>query len=784
MNIKNINILKPLILVAFSFFITTTQAQVSVSANPISIAGSAASEDIVLSKEADSLRVVGLNGTSVTAGANSIQFNTDTVHVDLTVNSNLSVTLGNGNDIIGTKGAMDLTGNSITVANTTENMIHNGVLTTDQNVVIGLSDDFTGTGSITLSGGTADLSITATDTIDHSGAFNADVITLNGGDILNNGVLTSTGNLSMTSTRIIDIQSGGTVAGATTMSSSSLTMGANINSTGSITIGTDAITGLNLTSSSSLSIEPTTASTTIGIGNTATGALNIDATEITGLTNGFSLITIGNTGGTGAIDIQASSFTDPLTIEAGSGVTTLNGTLTNTGNTVIFNGDLTITANQTITSSGLTVQNNTLTTGVNTLTSSGNVTLNTEDWQLTANGTTVGQFGAIDVTGTVTLTNSTLTLSGSHTASGADAIVIINNDGADAIVGTFNGLTEGATVGNGFTITYVGGDGNDVELLAAPSSEMNILGNAVTILDGAPTPNTGNFTDFGSVNVLASSPNTFTIQNTGAVTLNLTGVPNMVFITGADASQFSVTAQPTGSTVAGSGTETFTITFSPTSSGLKQAEVFIYNDDADENPYNFAIQGTGLNNEIDVTGLGVSIADGSNTPSTLDDTDFGGSLVGSPVPHTFTIENLNLGPNLNINSVSTSGANFTEFVVSAITTPASIAGGANTTFVITFTPGATGIRFAEVTIVNDDDDENPYTFTVQGNGLSDPEIDVLGNAISITDNDLSPSTTDNTDFGSVTEAGVTTIVKVFTIENTGGGDLTLNNIVVGGGSSC
>ena len=45
---------------------------------------------------------------------------------------------------------------------------------------------------------------------------------------------------------------------------------------------------------------------------------------------------------------------------------------------------------------------------------------------------------------------------------------ILNNDGADPVVGTFAGLAEGATITttNGLLlrITYAGGDGNDVEL--------------------------------------------------------------------------------------------------------------------------------------------------------------------------------------------------------------------------------------------------------------------------------------------------------------------------------
>src|SRR5262249_18413388 len=44
---------------------------------------------------------------------------------------------------------------------------------------------------------------------------------------------------------------------------------------------------------------------------------------------------------------------------------------------------------------------------------------------------------------------------------------ILNNDGVEAIIGTFNGLPEGATVSSGgykFAISYVGGTGNDVVL--------------------------------------------------------------------------------------------------------------------------------------------------------------------------------------------------------------------------------------------------------------------------------------------------------------------------------
>ena len=83
-------------------------------------------------------------------------------------------------------------------------------------------------------------------------------------------------------------------------------------------------------------------------------------------------------------------------------------------------------------------------------------------------GTTPGtQHDQIDVTGTVNINNATLNIDDTgYTAVGNETFVLIDNDAADAITGTFNGLAEGATLtvgGRTFVISYVGGDGNDVE---------------------------------------------------------------------------------------------------------------------------------------------------------------------------------------------------------------------------------------------------------------------------------------------------------------------------------
>ncbi|MBP6409478.1 MAG: choice-of-anchor D domain-containing protein [Pseudarcicella sp.] len=129
--------------------------------------------------------------------------------------------------------------------------------------------------------------------------------------------------------------------------------------------------------------------------------------------------------------------------------------------------------------------------------------------------------------------------------------------------------------------------------ILAPEIDVVDAGN-VAIANGSNTASASNNTQFGNVCAAGtgSISKTYTIKNTDVSgTLNLSGSP-IVSITGADASSFSVSTQPSA-TVSPSGSTTFTVAFDPTISGVKNATISIVNDDANENPYTFAIQGTG-----------------------------------------------------------------------------------------------------------------------------------------------------------------------------------------------
>ena len=128
---------------------------------------------------------------------------------------------------------------------------------------------------------------------------------------------------------------------------------------------------------------------------------------------------------------------------------------------------------------------------------------------------------------------------------------------------------------------------------APPLPEMDVEGNAVSIADGDATPSTTDDTDFGSADISTGTvDHVFTITNTGSGALNLTGTPK-VQITGVNATDFSVTVEPSSPVAGSGGTTTFTVRFDPSAAGLRSATVSIDNDDFDENPYDFAIQGTG-----------------------------------------------------------------------------------------------------------------------------------------------------------------------------------------------
>lgn len=188
-----------------------------------------------------------------------------------------------------------------------------------------------------------------------------------------------------------------------------------------------------------------------------------------------------------------------------------------------------------------------------------------------------------------TASNGTLTFSG--TAGEIETITIsVNGDTDFEAAETFNAMLSNLQA-NGRNVSILTSTGvatilNDDPL---PVPEMEVLGNGNPVADNATMVAINNNTNYGSV-CIGGTPvvKSFSIQNTGAADLVLDGMPKVV-LTGHTA-DFNVSLQP-ASPIVGMLNAMFEITFTPTASGTRSVTVSIENNDSDEDPYNFVVQG-------------------------------------------------------------------------------------------------------------------------------------------------------------------------------------------------
>jgi autotransporter-associated beta strand protein len=244
--------------------------------------------------------------------------------------------------------------------------------------------------------------------------------------------------------------------------------------------GLAAGSGIYLHGTSSVGFAPTSASTIAdeiaGTGNlemSGTATLTLSATNTyTGSTtiNGGTLLVSGS--------IAASSLTS---VASGA---TLGGSGSAGAVTVASGGTLSPGASAGILATG-------------NLTFDAGALLRVE---LGGTAAGIGGYDQLRITGTVSLAGATLDTSliggfNLATAPGA-AYRIIDNDGADAVSGAFTGLAEGASISLGgiaLTISYHGGDGNDVVLAAPASIAPPNLTEVVTALSSTTVAAGGSF---------------------------------------------------------------------------------------------------------------------------------------------------------------------------------------------------------------------------------------------------------------------------------------------------
>ena len=277
-----------------------------------------------------------------------------------------------------------------------------------------------------------------------------------------------------------------------------------------------------------------------------------------------------------------------------------------------------------------------------------------------------------------------------------------------------------------------------------PVPEIDMVGHTGgtgTIIDGSLIPSLGNNTLFDPQSIgVTTQTKDFRIRNTGTFTLQLTDPTPYVTISGANPGDFTLVTVPTSGLIIPGSFRTFSINFNPTAPGIRTAIVSIANNDSNENPYNFLIQGTGITPEADIFGNGQPIASGSTIPTFVNDTFFDYiNVTSGTIDRVFTIQN-NGSAVLNIGAITISGAAASDYsVISLPTSPLAV--GDVTTFAIRFDPSAIGIRNAMVSIVNNDVNENPYTFVISGYGLNYTGCDFgARETIAIQDFETTPAT--------------------------------------------
>ncbi len=358
-----------------------------------------------------------------------------------------------------------------------------------------------------------------------------------------------------------------------------------------------------------------------------------------------------------------------------------------------------------------------------------------------------------------------------------------------------------------------------VEFTTVLPQEIDITGNGVSITSGDSTPIISDDTDFGSLDVASGiASHTFTINNTGTADLTLS---NPV-LTG-DISDFIITANPS-SLVIPSGSTIFTVEFDPTVIGTRTATISIANNDLDENPYTFTIQGVGVDTSIYPSSISAGddwsyLDNGSNQGTSwsqlgYDDSSwssgsaelgygegdesttlsFGADANNKHITYYFrkqlTIADPSIYESIDLEAIRDDGMivyvngvlvwsdNMPGVFDHTTFSSAIISGAAETTWITTNIENnlVVGTNVIAVEIHQRDGTSSDLSFDFKLSGVVPAtEMDIQGLGVSIANGDSTPSSSDDTNFGSENfNTGLAS--HTFTIENTGALDLNLTGV--------
>lgn len=279
--------------------------------------------------------------------------------------------------------------------------------------------------------------------------------------------------------------------------------------------------------------------------------------------------------------------------------------------------------------------------------------------------------------------------------------------------------------------------------------EINVVG----VVNGQPVP----AVNFGSVMRGATiSDRTFTVQNLGTATLQITRV-TLERISGVN-SRFEIRDSSPGTLAPGQSRQ-FSVRMNTSEVGASTARVHLYNNDGNELDFTFLITGVVFAPapEIDIVG----IVDGQAAT-----VNFGTFGLNAPARKVFTVKN-NGTATLTLGAISLPP----RFSVIEGLRP-SLEPGETDTFTVAMETSVAGTFSGALSVANNDADENPYNFLISGTCVAPPttapEIDIVG----VTDGQAAVI-----DFGSAVQ-GAARPSKTFTVRNVGTATLHLGRLTI------
>ena len=320
--------------------------------------------------------------------------------------------------------------------------------------------------------------------------------------------------------------------------------------------------------------------------------------------------------------------------------------------------------------------------------------------------------GTTSATQTVTLTNTgtiPLTIS-SITLTGTNASDFAESDNCPITPSTL-AVNANCTLSLTFTPSANGARNASVSITdnaAGSPHTVPLSGTGVTPAPAVTLNPTS--VNFGNQNVgTTSAAQMVTLTNTGTLALTISSIT----LSGTNAGDFAQTntCPISPSSLAINASCTISVTFTPSANGARTGNVSI-SDNAGGTPQSVTLNGTGV---TPAPGVGL-------TPTNL---TFGNQNVGATsAAQTVTLTNTGTLA-LTITSITLTGTNPTDFAQTN-NCPSSLAVSASCTISVTFTPSATGPRSASVSI-SDNAAGSPQSISLSGTG-GVPSIILVGTA--------------------------------------------------------